>query len=129
MHIERTGRARSVGLAVVFIWFFIGGLAHFIATDVEVRLVPPWIPWPRTAVWVSGAFELLGAFGLLVRPTRRAAGIGLFVLTLCVTPVHIYMLQEPALFAVPYWLLILRLPLQAALLVLIAWCTFWPARP
>jgi uncharacterized membrane protein len=99
----------------------IGGIVHFVATDTEVRLVPPFIPWPRAAVEVSGAFELLGAAGLLFATTRRAAGVGLFALTICVTPVHIYMLQRPELFAVPYWALVLRLPLQVALLGLIAW--------
>jgi uncharacterized membrane protein len=33
------------------------------------------------------------------------------------------MLQRPELFSVPYWALVLRLPLQAALLALIAWST------
>jgi uncharacterized membrane protein len=37
------------------------------------------------------------------------------------------MLQQPELFAVPYWALVLRLPLQAGLLVLIAWSSFWKA--
>jgi uncharacterized membrane protein len=63
----------------------------------------------------------LGCCWLLWRPTRRAAGVGLFALTLAITPVHIYMLQWPELFDVPYWALLLRLPLQAALLALIAW--------
>jgi uncharacterized membrane protein len=121
-------RARSAGRAVVFLWFLIGGMAHFVASDIEVRLVPPYIAWPLAAVWVSGAFELLGAVGLLFARTRRVAGIGLFALTICVTPVHIYMLQRPDLFAVPYWALVLRLPLQVALLALIAWSTFWKAR-
>ena len=114
---------RRLGRAFVFLWFLIGGIAHFVATETEVRLVPPYIPWPLAAVWVSGAFELLGAVGLLFLRTRRAAGIGLFVLTICVTPVHIDMLQRPDLFAVPYWALVLRLPLQVALLALIAWST------
>lgn len=85
--------------------------------------MPPYIPWPRDAVVVSGIFELLGALGLLYRPVRRAAGWGLCALTIAVTPVHLYMLQRPELFAVPYWILVLRLPLQAALLALIAWST------
>lgn len=74
-------RSRRIGLAFVFLWFLIGGIAHFAATDTEVRLVPPYIPWPLAAVWVSGVFELLGG-----------------------------------------------LPLQVALLALIAWSTFWKAR-
>lgn len=118
----RSGTARVVALAFVFLWFLIGGAAHFLATELEMRIVPPFIPWPREAVLVSGVFELLGAAGLLLRPTRRAAGIGLFVLTVAVTPAHIYMLQRPDLFDVPYWALVLRLPVQAALLALIAWC-------
>ena len=86
--------------------------------------MPPWVPWPLAAVWVSGVLELLGAAGLLFAATRRAAGIGLFALTVAVTPVHVYMLQQPELFAVPYWALVLRVPLQIALLALIAWSTF-----
>lgn len=117
-------RWRVAGLVFVFVWFAIGGVAHFVATDTEMRIVPPWIPWPRETVWVSGAFELLGAVGLLWRPTRRAAGIGLFLLTLAVTPANVYMLQRAELFAnVPYWALVLRLPVQVALLALIAWST------
>jgi len=120
---KRRQMGLSVGLGFVFLWFAIGGVAHFAATSTEMRIVPPYIPWPRAVVLVSGVFELLGAAGLLFQRTRRAAGIGLFALTIAVTPAHIYMLQRPDLFAVPYWALILRLPLQAALLALIAWCT------
>ncbi|WP_197076483.1 hypothetical protein [Luteimonas sp. FCS-9] len=122
------GRARIAGLAVVFVWFFVGGIAHFALTDLEMRIVPPWIPWPRAAVLVSGVFELLGAVGLLWHRTRRAAGIGLCLLTLAVTPAHIYMLQRPELFDVPLWALWLRLPVQVALLALILWATRRPAR-
>lgn len=117
-------RWRRAGLAFVFLWFALGGVAHFVATEAEMRIVPPYIPWPRAAVLVSGVFELLGAAGLLWHPTRRAAGFGLFALTLAVTPAHIYMLQRPDLFAsVPYWALVLRLPIQLALLALILWST------
>ena len=116
--------SRRIGLAIVFLWFLVGGIAHFVLTETEMRIVPPWVPWPREAVLASGAFELLGAAGLLWRPTRRAAGWGLFALTLAVTPAHFYMLQRPDLFpSVPYWALIARLPLQVALLALIVWST------
>ncbi len=117
-------RGKLVGLVIVFLWFFVGGIAHFVATETEMKIVPPYIPWPRAAVLISGVFELLGAVGLLWRPTRRAAGIGLFLLTLAVTPCHVYMLQRPNLFAfIPVWTLWLRLPIQVVLLALIAWCT------
>lgn len=123
---RRIGKRQFAGLAFVFIWFFVGGIAHFVATDTEASIVPPYIPWPVAAVLVSGVFELLGAFGILRPGTRKAAGIGLILLTLAVTPCHIYMLQHPELFPVPLWALWLRLPIQALLLWLIYWSTSRP---
>ncbi|NMM07093.1 hypothetical protein [Polaromonas sp.] len=120
-------RASRAALAFIFLWFLLGGIAHFVFTEAEMRIVPPYIPWPRGAVLVSGAFEMLGAVALLWPPSRRAAAWGLFALTLAVTPAHIYMLQQPGLFpSVPYWALVLRLPLQVALLALIAWIALRP---
>ncbi|MGH8325351.1 MAG: DoxX family protein [Steroidobacteraceae bacterium] len=121
-------RSRQIGLGFVFLWFLLGGIAHFAATRLEMRIVPPYIHWPRVAVLLSGVCELLGAAGLLYRPTRRAAGAGLFVLTLAVTPANVYMLQRHDLFHVPYWLLVLRLPLQLGLLALIAWSAIGSSR-
>jgi uncharacterized membrane protein len=118
---------KRVGLVLVFLWFMIGGVAHFTLTEVEIRIVPPWISWPRPAVLVSGVFELLGAVGILIPVTRRAAGIGLFLLTIAVTPANVYMLQHAELFHVPRWALIARLPFQAVLLALIIWSTWNPA--
>ena len=115
--------ARLIGLTIIFLWFFIGGIAHFIFTEAEMRIVPPYIPWPWAAVIVSGMFELIGAAGILWRPTRRIAGLGLMALTVAVTPAHIYMLQQPELFGVPMWALWARLPIQAGLLSLIWWTT------
>ncbi len=127
--LQRGHRWRAAAIAFVFLWFFVGGIAHFALTGTEMRIVPPWMPWPRAAVLVSGVAELGGAAGLLWRPMRRAAGWWLFALTLAVTPTHFYMLQRPDLFpSVPLWALVVRLPIQVALLALIAWSTGLPQK-
>lgn len=123
---EQLRPTKLFGLGFVFLWFLIGGIAHFAATDLEMRIVPTYIPWPRATVLISGVFELLGAAALLYQPTRRAAGIGLIALTIAVTPANIYMLERADLFAVPHWALILRLPLQLALVALIWWSSSPP---
>ena len=117
---------KRIGLIVVFLWFLFGGVAHFSLTEVEMRIVPPLIPWPRAAVLISGVLELLGAVGILIPATRRAAGVGLFLLTIAVTPANVYMLQHAELFNVPRWALIVRLPFQVVLLALILWSTWTP---
>lgn len=115
---------RKVGLAIVFLWFFLGGIGHFALTNSFVRIVPPSLPSPIALVYISGVFELLGAFGILLRRTRRLAGWGLTLLTIAVTPANVYMWQHAELFPhVPPILLLLRLPLQVALIACILWST------
>lgn len=119
MRWPRSWGARAA-LAFVFLWFLLGGIAHFAFTEAQMRIVPDWLPWPRAVVLVSGAFELIGAAGLLFGRTRRPAAWSLFALTVAVTPANVYMLQQAELFpAVPSWALVARLPLQAVLLWLL----------
>ena len=61
---------KRIGLILVFLWFLFGGVAHFSLTEVEMRIVPPVIPWLRATVLISGVFELLGAVGILNRSPR-----------------------------------------------------------
>ena len=115
-------RGMRTALAFVFVWFFVGGIAHFLFVEAQMRIVPPYIPWPRAVVLVSGALEIAGALALLWLPTRKLAAWALVALTLAVTPANIFMLKEAALFpTIPYWMLVLRLPLQVGLLLLLVW--------
>lgn len=119
---------RALALGFVFLWFFVGGIAHFAFTEREVVIVPPWLPQHRLLVLTSGVFELLGAIGLLLPRTRNAAGRGLILLTLAVTPANVYMWQTADHYpAIPAWLLFVRLPLQLLLLIIIWWATRPPA--
>ena len=114
---------RRATLVIVFLWFAVGGFAHFRFTAAELSIVPPYIPWPLAAVYVSGVFELLGALGILIPRWRPAAGIGLFALTIAVTPANVYMLQRAEQFHVARWILIARLFFQVILLGMIWWST------
>ena len=114
---ERSHRIDRIALVCVFLWFLLGGIAHFAFTATEMRIVPDWIPWPRATVLVSGVLELAGAAGLLVPRLRRLAAWGLIALTLAVTPANVSMLQHADRFpGVPVIALVLRLPLQLLLL-------------
>ena len=116
--------ARRLALGFVFLWFAIGGVCHFCFTSAFVSVVPPSIPYPVAVVYISGLLELMGAIGLIFRCTRRVAGWGLALLTIAVTPANVYMWQHPEQFpAIADWLLLLRLPLQVALIFCILWST------
>ena len=115
---------KKFALSAVFLWFAIGGVAHFVVPDFFLKIIPPSLPLRLQAVYVSGFFELMGALALLRTAYRRTAGISLICLTIAVTPANVYMWLYPELFpSVPEVLLWMRLVLQVLLLWLIGWAT------
>ena len=113
---------RYTGLAIVFAWFFGGGIMHFVNAEFFVAIVPPWVPYPLAAVYISGVFEIILALLILWPSLRSMAGWGLIVLTLAVTPANVHMWLNPDLFPdVSETALSVRLVIQVFLLVLIWW--------
>lgn len=109
------GRSRSL-LAVFFI---VGGLLHFMFPTAYVKIMPPWLPWHRELVLISGFFEIAGGLGVLFTDTRRLAGIGLILLSLAVLPANGQMLLNAHAAGESGWwqaVLLLRLPLQVLLI-------------
>ena len=102
--------------------FGAAGTAHLVWPAAFARIVPPYLPAPRTLVYVSGVAELLGALGLLVPGLRGYAGWGLILLLLAVLPANVHMALHPTDFErLPAWALHLRLPLQFVLIGWIYW--------
>ena len=98
-------------------------------------ITPTWVPVPAFVILGTGLCELAGAFGLLTRYLRRAAGIGLALYAICVFPANI----KHAFSALPmgelqlgWWYHAPRLALQP---VLVWWALFagdvidWPFAP
>ncbi len=116
---RRAVRVRqAVRLLVAFAMIAVG-IDHFVAPAFFVAIVPHALPAPLLLVQVSGFFEVLGGVGLLVPRVRRAAGIGLVALYVCVFPANINMVIHPELGgSVPLWALWLRLPFQIVFIAL-----------
>jgi uncharacterized membrane protein len=63
------------------VMFVFTATAHFNKMKHDlVRMIPPYFPRPLLIVYITGAFELLGAAGLMVLQSRRLAGICLIAL-------------------------------------------------
>jgi uncharacterized membrane protein len=115
---------KYLGLAIVFLWFFVGGVSHFTMPEFFLAIMPPYVPFHAAAVYVSGLFEVIGALALWPPRTRSAAGWGLIMLTLLVTPANVHMWLHPELFPdVSPAFLSGRLVVQVLLLALIWWST------
>ncbi len=82
-------------------------------------IVPPQFGSAEALVAISGVAEFAGGVGLLLQPTRRAAGIGLILLCVAVWPANWYMAIVADRFAkvAPAWVLWARVPLQVPLIL------------
>ncbi len=101
------------------LFFVAAGSLHFLRPRMYVKIMPPYLPWPRQLVFVSGLAEIaLGILVLLPR-FRAPAAWGLIALLVAVFPANLHMALHPERFRkISLVVLWLRLPLQA---VLIAW--------
>jgi uncharacterized membrane protein len=115
------------GIARVFLalLFIVASSPHFL-TDVELKIIPPFLPWRPVALYITGIFELLGGIGLLIPRFQRAAAWGLAALLVAIFPANIYhavkKIQLGGILNSPLYHVI-RSPLQAVLIWWALWCT------
>ena len=109
------------------ILFILAGLNHFRSPDFYVNIMPPYLPWHRELVAISGVAEIaLGAL-LLFRRWTVLAGWGLIALLVAVFPANLHMAMHPELYpSIAPAALWIRLPVQG---LLIAWAYVYTRQP
>jgi uncharacterized membrane protein len=71
--------------------FLASGVVHLVRPQTFEPLMPDWVPAHREVIWASGVAELLCAAGLLLPPTRRAAGLASAAVLVGVFPGNVKM--------------------------------------
>ena len=59
-----------------------------------VRMVPPQFPSPGAIITITGILEILGALGLMLPPTARAAALCLAILLAAMFPANLRAARE-----------------------------------
>ncbi|KGO85556.1 DoxX family protein [Flavobacterium rivuli WB 3.3-2 = DSM 21788] len=99
--------------------YILAGLNHFRVPRLYQRMIPPALPSPKALNFISGIAEFLLGVALCIPAVSSWAAWGIIALLIAVFPANIYMyINERVGLGVPKWILLLRLPLQLAL---IAW--------
>ncbi len=118
---EKARKLKRTSRIAQGIFYMLAALPHFVASEIEMKIIPPFLPWRRAALYITGAFEFLGGLGLLIPRWRRPASWGLAALLVAIWPANIYhAIADRQAGRWPRTRLyhIIRFPLQ---LVLIAW--------
>lgn len=118
---------KEISLWIMAHLYILAGLNHFLNPRFYMKIMPPYLPFHRELVLLSGLIEvLLGAY-LLVPAWSAWAAWGVIALLVAVFPANIYHLQaKGAGMKVPIWGLWIRLPLQ---FLLIAWAYWHTSHP
>jgi len=101
------------------------GVMHFLNPGFFVKIVPPYLPFPKELVAVSGAIEILLGLLLIIPNMSRLAAWGVVALLIAVFPANIYVFQHQEIVPASSLAHLIQLLLQG---VLILWA-YWHTRP
>lgn len=85
-----TRTSRNKAAVAMGLTFLLTGTWHFTSPQLFDAMMPPYLPFPRHLIYISGFFEILGGLGIILPRTRRLAGLCLALLLICVLPANIH---------------------------------------
>jgi uncharacterized membrane protein len=104
-------------------FFVLAGTMHFVRPAYYRAIMPPYLPYHREAVIVSGVAEIAGGAAVASQSTRPVARWWLIALLMAVFPANVHMAVSPEqvrgldLDRIPRWALWVRLPLQPLMML------------
>ncbi|PSG86282.1 DoxX family protein [Aurantibacter aestuarii] len=102
--------------------YIFAGIMHFIKPKAYLRIMPKYLPNPKSLVFFSGVAEILLGFALIIPVLKTLAIYGVILMLTIFLLVHFYMLSgKKAAAGIPKWILILRIPLQFGLMYWAYW--------
>jgi uncharacterized membrane protein len=119
----RTRAAGANGLGVLFIFT---GVGHFNKTGTMAQMLPDFVPFRVPLVYLTGFLEFAIAAGFFVPATRRLAGWAAAAVLVLFFPANIYAAFAHVPMGGHAWgpvYLLIRAPLQAAILAWVWWFT------
>ncbi|MEO2018280.1 MAG: DoxX family protein [Fuerstiella sp.] len=117
--------AKKLSKCVLAIFMIGAGTMHFVRPDFYEKIMPTYLPFHYELVLLSGICEVLLGILLVVPQYSRPAAAGIVVLLIAVFPANIHVYQHQELIPGSAAFHLLRLPLQA---VLILWA-YWHTKP
>lgn len=115
----KNNKVKLISLFIMALFYVGAGVYHFMRPQFYQKIMPPWLPYHLSLIYISGAAEIILGALLFFPQTRVVAAWGIIVLLVAVFPANVQMLLNFIRIHHPYtWAAALRLPLQ---LILIWW--------
>ena len=84
---------KLITIYLMSVLYISSGVQHFANTGWFMKIMPPYLPYHKELVYLSGAFEIILGIILLFEKTRFLAGWCLLLLLIAVFPANVYAAQ------------------------------------
>ncbi len=116
--------SKSITVYILSILYIIIGVKHFLNPDFFIAIMPPFIPFHKACVFISGFFEILFGILILFKNTRHIGAWGIITLLIIVFPANIYLylseIPREAL-NISKTQALIRMPFQIPLIIIAYW--------
>jgi len=113
---------KLITIYLMSLLYISSGVQHFANTGWFMKIMPPYLPYHKELIYLSGVFEIILGTMLLFEKTRFFAGWCLILLLIAVFPANIYLAQtNGAAMNISPALSWGRLPFQAVFIALAYW--------
>ena len=93
--------------------YVLAGIMHFLKPKIYLKIIPPYLPYHLSLVYLSGLFEVVFGILLMLPDTQQIGAWGIIVTLIGVFPANIYMLTsykgKKTWYRIALWF---RLPIQ-----------------
>ena len=116
---------KMLTICIMAVFYINVGAKHFVDPDWFLPIMPPDYPMHYAAVYVSGFFEVLFGFFLILPKSRFYAAWGLIYLLILVFPANLYLaVTDGAVLEISKELAWGRLPIQFVFIGLAYWHSY-----
>ena len=116
-------RAKNVSRYVLAIFMVGAGVMHFVNPAFYLKIMPSYLPLHRELVLISGICEVLLGMLRVVPQCTCLAAWGIIALLIAVFPANLHVYQHQELIPASSLSHMMRLPLQALLILWVWWHT------
>ena len=115
---------KAICLLVLIILYISVGVKHFTNPEFFLAIMPPYIPFHKLMVYLSGALEIVFALMMVFKKTRVYGCWGIIFLLIAVFPANIYLYSSEIpqkILSITKHEALIRLPYQFPLLLFAFW--------
>tara|TARA_B100001750_G_scaffold144973_1_gene115781 strand:+ start:214 stop:660 length:447 start_codon:yes stop_codon:yes gene_type:complete len=106
-----------------FFYIYIG-VKHFLDLEYFMNIMPKYIPYHKTMIYISGILEILLGTIIIIPKWRSLASYGLILLLLAVFPANIYLYtskEAQEILEISKQDALIRMPFQVLLIIIAYW--------